>query len=120
MKANNLDPIARLSSSLLDLAYFGDPLSAPAMLHKNELFMQLFTEITNIGREKDMELALAKYYSSKTQLLQLQGRMLELIRDLGKRQSKLIAGIDADLTALLTVLEFLKKERIDKPFFKTT
>ncbi|WP_316812612.1 hypothetical protein [Pedobacter heparinus] len=110
---NNLDHVAALSASLLDVAYLGDVLP---FYHTDDLLFLLMKEFKHLSQEKDKELAMAKYQHSKTQLLQLQERILKLLTDAGKRQRKVIVNLNEELTRMMNLLELIKTERIDPLF----
>ncbi len=102
---------------LWDVVHFEELFPVPAYYHIDEFLLSLIIELHRLCLEEDRGLAMAKYHQNKTQLLQLQGRTLELLSDANKKQRKRIKRIDAGLTELLDLLELVKTERIDTFFF---
>ncbi|WP_316813851.1 hypothetical protein [Pedobacter heparinus] len=117
MKADNPEDMTLLYRRLWDVVHFEELFPVPAHHHIDEFLLSLIIELHRLCLEEDRGLATVKYYHNKTQLLQLQGRTLELLADANKKQRQRIKKIDAGLTELLDLLELVKTERIDTLFF---
>ncbi|WP_316814271.1 hypothetical protein [Pedobacter heparinus] len=116
MKAENPGDMTLLYRRLWDVVHFDELFPVPANHHIDEFLLSLIIELHRLCLEEDRDLATAKYYHHKTQLLQLQGRTLELLADANKKQRQRIKKVDAGLTELLNLLELVKTERIDQLF----
>lgn len=114
MQANQPDLIDRFSDSFFLMANFGDLMNAKLYqeIHTQSR-LSLMTEFKSLMEERDKDLAMAKYHSSKSRLLVMQAELHKLSVDKDKERKKLIAGLNKELTEMLGMLEFIKKRYID-------